>query len=90
MELVEIGQPLTAGIIFGEIAFFAPDKRRTHTARCITECLVLRIDEETVRQLYFQNPAFGFHLMGLVAGRLSADIARVRKLVPPAAMQRTD
>ena len=31
-----------------------------------------------VKQLVYQNPSLGFHLMGLVAGRLSEDIRRYR------------
>jgi len=89
MELVEIGQALEPGKIFGEIAFFSPSGRRTHTARCVEDCRVLMIDESTVKQLYFQNPSFGFHLIGLVAGRLSADVERIERklaregLAPP-------
>ena len=79
IEFVEIGEQMDAGRIFGEIAFFAPDKRRTLTARCAHDCTVLTIDESTVRQLYFQNPAFGFQLVGLIAGRLSADVQRLEK-----------
>lgn len=79
IELTEIGVRLEPGKIFGEIAFFAPDKRRTHTARCVTPCTVLSIDETTLKQLYFQNPAFGFHLIGLVAGRLSQDVRRIEQ-----------
>ena len=76
IELVEIGAVLLPGKIFGEIAFFAPDRRRTLTARCVEGATVLAIDEGTVKQLVYQNPALGFHLMGLVAGRLSEDIRR--------------
>jgi CRP/FNR family cyclic AMP-dependent transcriptional regulator len=77
IEFVEIGEGMEAGRLFGEIAFFAPDKRRTLTARCTTDCLVLRIDEATFQQLYFQNPAFGFQVVTLVAGRLMADRKRL-------------
>ena len=74
-------QEMEAGRLFGEIAFFAPDKRRTLTARCVTKCTVLRIDETTFRELYFQNPAFGFQVVSLVAGRLIADRQRLEALV---------
>jgi CRP-like cAMP-binding protein len=79
VELVEIGASLRAGTIFGEIAFFSPDRQRKLTARCADDCTVLSIDESTVRQLYYQNPAFGFELISLVAGRLSADIERLQR-----------
>ena len=76
MALVEIGQEIPAGRVFGEIALFSPAKRRTHSARCLTACTVLHISEDTVKQLYYQNPAFSFHLIGLVAARLSDDVER--------------
>jgi CRP-like cAMP-binding protein len=77
IELVEIGVILVPGRIFGEIAFFAPDRRRTMSARAIEPCELLSIDGPTVRQLYYQNPEFGFELIALVAGRLSADVRRL-------------
>ena len=81
MELVEIGESLEAGRMFGEIAFFAPDKRRSLTARCTQDCTVLSIDESTFKQLYYQNPAFGFQIVELVAGRLMADRQRLQKML---------
>jgi CRP/FNR family transcriptional regulator, cyclic AMP receptor protein len=81
IEIVEIGVFIEPGNMFGEIAFFAPDKRRTNTARCVGACTVLTIDESTVNQLYYQNPEFGFQLMALVAGRLTADVQRLQKQV---------
>ncbi len=77
VEFVEIGEAIEPGRMFGEIAFFAPDRRRTLTARCRTDCGVLSIDESTFKQLYFQNPAFGFQVVALVAGRLLADRQRL-------------
>ncbi|MFN0185306.1 MAG: Crp/Fnr family transcriptional regulator [Aquabacterium sp.] len=77
IELVEAGVVLEPGRVFGEIAFFSPDRQRTQTARCLERCLLLTISESTVRQLYFQNPQFGFELIGLVASRLTADIKRL-------------
>ena len=77
VDFVEIGQSVGPGRIFGEIAFFSPSRRRTSTARCAEPCVVLKINQQSVRELYYQNPAFGLELIGLVAGRLSADVARL-------------
>jgi CRP-like cAMP-binding protein len=82
VELPEIGRVLEAGQMFGEIAFFAPDRRRSSSARCLTDCTVLSIDEDTFRELVYQNPDFGLEVVRLIAGRLSAD---VRRLQTPAA-----
>ncbi len=76
---VEINREISPGRIFGEIALFSPAKRRTNTVRCVADSTVLTIDEGTVMQLFFQNPSFGFHLIRLVAGRLSEDIERLGK-----------
>ena len=79
MELADIGIKLDSGRIFGEIALFSPDKIRTHTVRCVTPCTVLAISYGTVKQLYFQNPAFGFHLIELLASRLGNDVERAER-----------
>jgi CRP/FNR family cyclic AMP-dependent transcriptional regulator len=79
LELVELGKRLEPGRIFGEIALFSPSRLRTSTVRCVTACTVLRIHDSTVRQLYFQDPAFGFHLIDLLASRLSDDVERARQ-----------
>ena len=76
LELVEIGLAIKPGSILGEIALFSPSGLRTKTARCVSACTVLQIHESTVKQLYYQNPSFGFHLINLLAGRLSDDVAR--------------
>ncbi|MGZ5158513.1 MAG: Crp/Fnr family transcriptional regulator [Caldimonas sp.] len=79
VEFVEIKESVGPGRVFGEIAFFAPGKRRTLTARCIEDCHVLSVNHSTVREIYFQNPGFGFELIGLVASRLSADVTRLEE-----------
>ncbi len=79
VEFVEIGTSIGPGKMFGEIAFFAPNRRRTLTARCSEDCVVLSINQHTVRELYYQNPAFGFEIVGLIAARLSADVERLQK-----------
>lgn len=79
IELEEIGASIEPGTMFGVIAFFAPDKKRTLTAKCATRCTVLTIDESTLKQLYYQNPEFGFELMAQVAGGLTADKVRLEQ-----------
>ena len=79
-ELVEIGRPLEAGRIFGEIALFSPDQTRTQSVRALSDCTLLEISGTTVRTLFFQSPAFGFHLIELLAARLGADVRRAQQV----------
>lgn len=79
VELVEIAKRVPHGEIFGEIACFSPERVRTLTARCATKCTVLSITKEAFEQLYFQEPKLAFHVSNLIADRLSADIARLRR-----------
>jgi CRP-like cAMP-binding protein len=37
----------------------------------------MSIDEDTFRQLVYQNPDFGLEVVRLIAGRLSADVVRL-------------
>ena len=78
VDFPEVNASVKPGEIFGEIAFFSPERKRTLSAVCGEDCVLLSIDQSTVRQLYYQNPGFGFEIVGLIAGRLSADIARLR------------
>jgi hypothetical protein len=78
IEFPETGGSFGPGQMFGEIAFFSPERKRTLSARCAEDCVLLSINFTTMRELYYQNPAFGFEIVGLVAGRLSADITRLR------------
>jgi CRP/FNR family transcriptional regulator, cyclic AMP receptor protein len=77
IEFVEIGEDLPPGKIFGEIAFFTEQRLRTMTARCREKSTVLAIDEATLKQLYYQNPEFGFYLVRLVAQRLAKNVERL-------------
>jgi CRP/FNR family cyclic AMP-dependent transcriptional regulator len=74
-----LSHELTKGSIFGEIGIFSEDQRRTATARCVEPCSLLLIDADRVRELYYQNPQFGFYLVGLVTERLMQN-ARELKL----------
>ena len=78
VELPEVGRLLQPGQMFGEIAFFAPDRQRSSSARCLAASTVLSIDEATFRQLVYQQPDFGLEIVRLIAGRLSQDVQRLQ------------
>ncbi len=82
VELPDLDVALGPGSLIGEIAAFAPDGRRTQTVVAAAPCTLLVIDNASLRQLYFQNPEFGFQLVGLIAQRLSADAQRLAGATP--------
>jgi CRP/FNR family transcriptional regulator, cyclic AMP receptor protein len=71
LEVVEIGKTLGPGSVIGEIGVFAPDRKRTATVVvCATDCVVYELTERKTKELYFQNPAFGYAVMQLIVARL--------------------
>lgn len=68
--LVESGITLPAGVVVGELGLIAPDHRRTQTLRADTDGELLVISYSEVKQLYYQNPEFGFYFLRLATGRL--------------------
>ena len=75
MKIVEIGKTIGAGTVLGEIGIFARDQKRTATVECVDDCEVYEISESRTKQLYFQNPAFGFAVMKVVISRLIENAA---------------
>ena len=76
--LEEIDYRLRPGDLFGEIALFSADHRRTQTARCLSDVELLWISEKELAQLCYQNPAISFHLLRLITNRLVANASRLQ------------
>jgi CRP/FNR family transcriptional regulator, cyclic AMP receptor protein len=78
VEIVELGKVSGPGTLLGEIGLFTPDGRRVSTVRCRTDVQAASIDYDRFKQLYFQNPEFGFRLLHLIVGRLQENQAPAR------------
>lgn len=76
-RLIEIDVDIGPGDVIGEIGLVAPDKRRTQSFTCIESGELLVITYRQVKQLYFQNPRFGFFLLKLVTQRLLENCNRI-------------
>jgi CRP-like cAMP-binding protein len=76
-QLEETGIFVAPGEIVGEIAFVEPHGRRTQTFKCVTDGELLTIGYPQIRQLYFQNPTFGFYFLQLISSRLFKDIEKL-------------
>jgi CRP/FNR family transcriptional regulator, cyclic AMP receptor protein len=70
VEVVEINQSHGPGTLLGEIGLFTPNGRRTMTVRCKTDVEAATIGYDQIKELYFQNPQFGFRLLHLIVARL--------------------
>jgi CRP-like cAMP-binding protein len=77
--LTELGIALGDGRIVGEIGLLAPENKRTASLECLESGDVLTIIYEKVRELYFQNPEFGFYFLKLISERLLQNIGRLEE-----------
>ena len=66
----ERGVDLQVGDVFGELGLLNLGQARTATVDCIASGELLRISYDHVKQLYVQDPKFGFHFLHLVSKRL--------------------
>ncbi|MEZ0171540.1 Crp/Fnr family transcriptional regulator [Microvirga sp. TS319] len=88
-RLRELDIELRQGQVVGEMGFMSPENRRTQTLECMEDGEVLNISYDEVRQLYFQNPEFGFYFLRLTSERmfknmerLEAELARLKAAAP--------
>ena len=86
IELEEIGVRIGPGTFFGEMGLFTTENRRTVSARCVGPVEVLFITYEEFRQLYFQQPTFGFYVLRLIVQRMEKNLELARQpMAQPAA-----
>lgn len=80
---LEADVELGPGAVFGELGLLSKAHRRTQTVVCEAEGELLRINYGEVRQMYFQNPAFGFFFLELATERLMRDAQRAAAAPAP-------
>ena len=78
IRLMDVGVTIHPGTVIGEIGIFAPSRQRMDTAICESDVEVATISNDRVRQLYHQNPKFGFYLINLVTDRLLQNFSKVQ------------
>ena len=59
----ELNIELKPGHIFGEMGLLTSGSHRTQSVECIESGHVLTIHYDQVRELYFENPEFGFYFL---------------------------
>jgi CRP-like cAMP-binding protein len=80
-RVVELAVELSAGHMVGELGFLTPEHQRTQTVECIDDVEMLTISYDKVRELYFQNPSFGFYFLRLVSERLLQNVGRMERML---------
>ena len=83
IEIVEIGKTFGSGTLLGEIGLFTDDGRRIMTARCKTDVEAATITYDRFKELYFQNPQFGFSLLRLVVARMHSNELQFAAMATP-------
>lgn len=86
VEILEIQKTVGSGTLVGEMGLFTDDGRRTMTVRCVTDVRAATITYERFKELYFQNPQFGFYLLRLVVARMHSNELQFAASGPPAGM----
>ncbi|NJO55473.1 MAG: cyclic nucleotide-binding domain-containing protein [Rhodospirillales bacterium] len=70
VRVVEIERLCRAGDLLGEIALFSPDRRRTATAVCESDCELFALTGKKATELSLEHPEFGLYLARLITARL--------------------
>lgn len=78
LRIPEIGVAIPPGEVVGELGMLSPDRLRTQSAVCVDPGQLLVITYDQVRQLFFQNPKFGYYFMQLSAKRLFENMKRMQ------------
>ena len=78
-RLAESGMEIPSGAMVGELGLFAPGGTRTQTLECVAGGQALQLSYDQFKQLYFQNPSFGFYFLTLVTRRLFENLARAEE-----------
>jgi CRP-like cAMP-binding protein len=78
-RLAALDIELDPGNVFGEIGLLTSGYHRTETVECVESGQVLTITYDEVRELYFENPEFGFYFLRLIGNRLLQNLARAEE-----------
>jgi Cyclic nucleotide-binding domain len=73
--LRESGIELGPGSLVGELGLLSPGQKRTQTLECIEDGGFLTISYDQLKQLFMQNPQFGFFFLRLTTARLFANVS---------------
>ncbi|HXP92279.1 MAG TPA: diguanylate cyclase [Candidatus Binatia bacterium] len=88
INLPEINEHVAKGTLFGEIALFTRERRRTLGAKAETDISALEMQAEDLITVVKRNPRIGFYLIGLITQRLTHDFSYLSELFYSAEAER--
>jgi CRP/FNR family transcriptional regulator, cyclic AMP receptor protein len=74
---------IETGEVFGELGLLNSDQARTASVGCMEDGQLLRIGYDQVKQLYLQDPKFGFYFLHLVSKRLFHNLSVASQQTAP-------
>lgn len=80
---VEADIALEQGEVIGELGLIVKEHERTQSVVCEQDGTLLLLKYDEVRQMYYQNPRFGFYFLELIAERLIRDKDRAAQALMP-------
>ena len=72
-KVMEYNIALHKGEVFGEIAIFSQEHKRTATITCTTDCEMLVVSGDEVITLYYTSPQFSLYIIKMITDRLIED-----------------
>ena len=79
LKIPELGVSILPGDVVGELALLSPEKARTQSLVTVDAGELLVITYDQVKQLFIQNPRFGYYFLQLSARRLFDNITRLER-----------
>jgi CRP-like cAMP-binding protein len=84
-RIAEHGLDVRPSQIVGELGMLSPGNRRTGSLACVEAGSARCLSYSEVKQLYYQNPEFGFYFLKLTSERLfqsAAEATGAQRTVP--------
>jgi CRP/FNR family transcriptional regulator, cyclic AMP receptor protein len=75
VEVIEIRKTLSSGTVIGEIGVFARHQRRIATVVCLSDCELYELSASKAKELYYQDPSFGYAVLQTIIARLIENMA---------------
>lgn len=79
VEIEDQNVTVSAGKIFGEMAFFTGTETRTATVRSVEDSIVYELDKRDFSRLQFEDPQFALAVMSTITKRLVSNAAKTQE-----------